>query len=154
MRFITDVQLLTKKLKKLKTMEAELNSKSNQKKKGGKKRKVAPQDYETQRSNLIQKPPRKKTIVEASWIGKTEKGENVRSDENFVRTAFGDIFCDEIMAFKRGFVNIPVGDYKPSRLTEHPHLCVVGACDVKFRQSEGKDLCVTKSLASAFYAMG
>ena len=52
-RFITDVQLLVKKLKKLKTMEAELNSKSNQKKKAGKKRKVPPQDYETQRSNLI-----------------------------------------------------------------------------------------------------
>ena len=59
------------------------------------------------------------------------------------------------MALKRGFVNIPVGDYKPSRLMEHPHLCVVGACcDINFRQSEEKNLCVTKSLASAFYAMG
>jgi hypothetical protein len=74
-RFITDVKLLNKKLKKLKTMEAELNSKSNQKKNSDRKRKVPPQDYETQGTNLIQKPPKKKTIVEASWIGKTEKGE-------------------------------------------------------------------------------
>ena len=72
----------------------------------------------------------------------------------FVQTAFGYVFCDQIMALKCGFVDIPVGDYRPSRLMEHPHLCVVGACDIKFRQSEGKDLCVTKSLASAFYAMG
>jgi hypothetical protein len=153
-RFITDVKLLTKKLKKVETMKEELNSKSNQKKRGGNKRKHPPQDYETQRANLIQKPPKKKTCVEASWIGKTENGEKVTLDEKFVRTAFGDLFCNEIMALKRGFVDIPVGDYKPSRLMDYPHLCVVGVCDIKFRQSEGKDLCVTKSLASAFFAMG
>ena len=87
-RFITDAKLLTKKLKKLKTMEAELNSKSNQKKNSGRTRKVPPRDYETQRTNLIQKPPKKKTIVEASWIGKTEIGDKVALDEDFVQTAF------------------------------------------------------------------
>ena len=152
--FITDANLLNKKLKKLETMKEELNSKSNQKKKGSNKRKHPQQDYETQRTNLIQKPPKKKTNVEESWIGKTGNGDKVALDEEFVRTAFGDIFCNEKKSLKRGFVDIPVGDYKPSRLMEHPHLCVVGACDIKSRQSEGKDLCVTKSVASAFYAMG
>jgi hypothetical protein len=58
------------------------------------------------------------------------------------------------MAVKRGYGDIPVGDYKPSRLRKHLHRCVVWACDIKFKQSEGNDLCVTKSLASAYYAMG
>ena len=44
---------------------------------------------------------------------------------------------------------IPVGDYKPSRLAEHPNLKIIGGPTVNLVQSEGKDLCVSKSLASA-----
>ena len=47
-----------------------------------------------------------------------------------------------------------MADYKPSQLTEHPNLKIIGSPTVKFVQSEGKDLCVSKSLASAFYALG
>ena len=55
---------------------------------------------------------------------------------------------------KRGWVDIPVGDFKPSRLNDHLDLKVIGAPEIQFVQLEGKDLCVTKSLASAFFALG
>jgi hypothetical protein len=71
-----------------------------------------------------------------------------------VRTAFGDMFTNEVLGLKRGFVDIPVGDYKPSRLAEYPNLFSSEAYPMKFVQQEGKDLCVSKSLASALYAMG
>jgi hypothetical protein len=103
---------------------------------------------------LMDNPPKKKTKVQASWLGKTVKGETVPLDEEFVRTAFGDMFTNEVMGLKRGFVDIPVGDYKPSRLADYPNLFSSDAYPMKFMQQEGKDLCVSKSLASALYAMG
>ena len=67
---------------------------------------------------------------------------------------FGDHFTDELKQLKRAWVDIPVGDFKPSRLDEHPNLNVAGAPALRFVQSDGKDLCVSKSLASAFFALG
>ena len=55
---------------------------------------------------------------------------------------------------KRAFVDIPVGNFKPSRLHEHVYLKMNCAPQVHYVQSEGKDLCVSKSLASAFHALG
>ena len=54
---------------------------------------------------------------------------------------------------RRGFVDIPVGDYKLSHLSEHPNLHVHGAPRVRFSQTDGQDLCVSKSLASALDAL-
>jgi hypothetical protein len=54
----------------------------------------------------------------------------------------------------RGFVDVPVGDYKPSHLHNHPNLQCVGVPKVHFIQTDGKDLCVSKSLASASFAIG
>ena len=42
----------------------------------------------------------------------------------------------------------------PLRLNDHLDLKVIGAPEIQFVQSEEKDLCVTKSLASAFSALG
>jgi hypothetical protein len=53
-----------------------------------------------------------------------------------------------------GWVGVPVGDYKPSHLHEHPNLKVIGAPKVSFNQSDGKDLCASKSLALALYSIG
>ena len=55
---------------------------------------------------------------------------------------------------KRGWVEIPVGDFKPSHLNDHLDLKVIGAPEIQFVQTEVKDLCVTKSLASAFLHWG
>ncbi len=51
----------------------------------------------------------------------------------------------ELSGDLRGFVDVPVGDFKPSHLNEHPNLKRVGA---------GKDLCVSKSLDYALFAIG
>ena len=75
-------------------------------------------------------------------------------NENFVRKNFGDAFAHELKSSVRGFVDVPVGDFKPSHLHLHPHLEVPGAPLVRYAQKDGKDLCVSKSLASALYPLG
>ena len=52
-----------------------------------------------------------------------------------------------------GFVDIPVGDFKLSNLDEHPNLVVANTPMVHFRQSDGEDMCVSKSLASVLHAL-
>ena len=74
-------------------------------------------------------------------------------EEDYVRKTFGDCFTNELRQSKRGWVDIPVGDFRLSRLNDHLDLKVIGAPEIQFVQTEGKDLCVTKSLASAFFAL-
>ncbi len=49
---------------------------------------------------------------------------------------------------------MPVGDFEPSHLNKQPNLKRVGAPRVHFNQTDGKDLCVSKLLASALFAIG
>ena len=98
--------------------------------------------------------PRIPIKVPGNWSGKTSNGRNVQLTEDFVRASFGNAFANELKRIRRGFVDIPVGDFKSSRLHEHPELQVDNSPRLKFVQSEGKDLCVSKSLASAFFALG
>lgn len=77
----------------------------------------------------------------------------VRTDDEFV-SQFKKGFLDEVKRLRCGFVDIPVGDFKESHLHEHPNLLVTEAPRVQFVQSEGEDLCVSKSLASALHAIG
>ncbi len=83
-----------------------------------------------------------------------ENGKETTLEEDFVVMAFGDVFVKELKMSPGGWVDFPVGDYKPSHLHEHPNLKVIGAPKVHFNQSDGKDLCVSKSLASALYPIG
>ena len=53
-----------------------------------------------------------------------------------------------------GFVDIPVGDFKISHLNQHPELIRQDAPQVHFTQSDGEDLCVSKSLASVLHLIG
>ena len=76
----------------------------------------------------------------------------IRTDDTFVNN-FKKAFLDEVKRLRCGFVDIPVGDFKVSHLQEHPNLQVHGAPRVHFVQSDGEDLCVAKSLASALYAL-
>ncbi|KAI2502762.1 hypothetical protein MHU86_11666 [Fragilaria crotonensis] len=77
----------------------------------------------------------------------------IRTDEDFVKQ-FKTGFLEEVKRMRCGFVDIPVGDFKESHLHEYPKLQVPEAPQVHFVQSEGEDLCVSKSLASALYAIG
>ena len=99
-------------------------------------------------------PPKREISIPAKWTGKTKSGDIVLLDVAFVRASFGDAFTNEMMKMNRGFVDIPVGDFKVSRLHDHPTLQPNIRLPIHYRQSEGKDLCVSKSLASAFHALG
>ena len=97
---------------------------------------------------------RKGVPTAAKWSGKFSNGKETTLDEEFVIMAFGEAFAHELKKNEHGWVDVPVGDCKPSHLHEHPNLKVIGAPRVHFNQSDGKDLCVSKSLASALYATG
>ena len=99
-------------------------------------------------------PPRMPITVPAKWTGKINNGKIVVLDEDFVRASFGNAFADEMKKVQKGFVDIPVGDFKVSRLHCHPHLVSSTCPRITFMQEEGKDLCVSKSLASAFFSLG
>jgi hypothetical protein len=88
------------------------------------------------------------------WTGKMENGKDTTLEEDFVVMAFGDVFVKELKMSPGGWVDVPVGDLKPSHLHKHPNLKIIGAPKVNFNQSDGKDLCVSKSLASALYSIG
>ena len=98
--------------------------------------------------------PHKIIIVPEKWLGKYVNGNTTVLEEEYVRKTFGDNFTDELKQLKRGFVDIPIGDYKPSRLHQNLHLKVIGAPAIRYMQSDGNDRCVSKSLASALFALG
>ena len=98
--------------------------------------------------------PRIPINVPGGWTGRSSNGSTVQLTEEFVRTSFGNAFANELKKMRRGFVDIPVGDFKSSRLHEHPELQLENSPRMHFLQSEGQDLCVSKSLASAFFALG
>ena len=99
-------------------------------------------------------PPRKIIFLSEKWVGRMNNGKETSLDESFVRKNFGNAFTDELKISRRGFVDVPVGDNKPSHLHLHPHLEFPGAPPVRYTQSNGKDLCVSKSLASALFPLG
>ena len=107
-------------------------------------------EEEIWQKNIVQKG----VPIAAKWTGRMENGRETTLEEDFVVNAIGNTFVQELKMSRGGFVDVPVGDYKPSHLHEHPNLKVIGAPNVKFNPSDGKDLCVSESLASALYAIG
>ncbi len=81
-------------------------------------------------------------------------GKETNLDKTFVRKNVGDAFAHELKSPVRAFVDVPVGDFKPSHLHQHSHLKVPGAPPVRYTQKDGKDLCVSISLASALFPLG
>ena len=89
------------------------------------------------------------------WLIKySGESKALRVDDDFL-SAFSQDFLNEVKRLKSsdGFVDIPVGDFKLSNLHEYPNLIVPNAPVVHFRQSDGQDLCVSKSLASVLHAL-
>jgi hypothetical protein len=99
---------------------------------------------------------RKPVSSNCKWVGRMENNKETNLEEEFVGMAFGEAFVKELKLSGnlRGFVDVPVGDYKPSHLHHHPNLQCSGAPAVHFNQTDGKDLCVSKSLASALFSIG
>ena len=98
--------------------------------------------------------PRKTILINEKWVGRMNNGKETTLDESFVRKNFGDAFTNELKCSVRGYVDVPVGDCKPSHLHLYPHLEVPGAPPIRYKQKDGKDLCVSKSLASALHPLG
>jgi hypothetical protein len=46
----------------------------------------------------------------------------MQTDETFVKANFPNAYISKLMQVKKGFVEIPVGDFKVSHLSEHPSL--------------------------------
>ena len=80
--------------------------------------------------------------------------DGVQVDEAFVWQFKQQSFLDGLKGLWCGFMDIPVGDIKASHLQQHPNLQISSAPKVHFVKSHaGDDLCVSKLLASALYAL-
>jgi hypothetical protein len=105
-------------------------------------------------AETIVKPlPKKEIIVHGYWLARLSDGTTMNVAEGLLIDSFGKNFIDEVRSTQKGFVDVPVGEFKISRLHLYPHLYQPGAPRVQFIQSDGKDLCVSKALASVFYAL-
>ena len=66
--------------------------------------------------------------------------------EELVCTEFGDLFTEELKSLKHGYVDVPVGNSKISRLSMNPELVCLHAPPDFYTQLPGRDLCVSKAL--------
>jgi hypothetical protein len=109
----------------------------------------------TQERMKRSEPLKKEINVPGSWVARVG-GMHLECDveESLLVEKFGKVYVDEVKKLYRGFVDVPVGEQKESRLHQYPNLRVSGAPSIRFIQSEGRDLCVSKSLASALFAIG
>ena len=102
----------------------------------------------------VPKPlPKKEIDVPGYWLARLSDGSTTTVTEDVIVNSFGKQYMEEVRNTHRGFVDIPVGEFKMSHLHLHPHLQEPGAPRIQFVQSDGKDLCVSKALASVFYAL-
>lgn len=98
--------------------------------------------------------PTKTVVIEEAWKAKLSNHKEVHVTEEELRTNFGDTYVDMVKTMKQTYVDIPVGDYKKSTLHLYPSLRLSTAPIIQYTQSEGMDLCVSKSLASVLHSIG
>jgi hypothetical protein len=58
----------------------------------------------------------------------------MRTDETFVKANFCDAFISELKRVKKGFVDIPVGDFKVSHLSNIPVLIFMALLEFIFHK--------------------
>ena len=97
--------------------------------------------------------PKKEIEVPGFWLARLSDGSTTTVAEDVLVTSFGKQYVDEVRNAHKGFVDVPVGEFKISHLHLHPHLQEPGAPRIQFVQSDGKDLCVSKALASVLYVL-
>ena len=88
------------------------------------------------------------------WLAQTDDGTTIMVDLDWVIGQFGDPYAEDLRESRRGFVDVPVGDSKPSHLQEWPNLLVDGLPEIHYRQPEGMNLCLPNALASVLHVLG
>ncbi len=103
---------------------------------------------EKDRRKKINNMPMKEVISGGYWqVIFQDNSRPMQTDETFVKSSFWDTYISKLMQVKKGFVDIPVGDFKVSHLSELCSLHVHGTPRVRFSQTDEQGLCVSKSLA-------
>lgn len=160
-RWLVDTQAVRDKAKKLRAEESEgmLKEIASESGKQGFVKNLTRNKHGSSEiesfKKVVDDVPMKEVISDGYWqVVFSDNSTPMRTDESFVKENFREAYIQEMKRVKRGFVDIPVGDYKASHLAEHPNLHIHGAPKVNFPQTDGQDLCVSKSLASALYAIG
>ncbi len=88
--------------------------------------------------------PMKEVIPGGYWqVFFQDNLRSMQTDETFVKGNFPNAYISKLMQVKKGFVDIPVGDFKVSHLSEHPSLQVHGAPRVGYSPTDGQDLCIS-----------
>ena len=98
--------------------------------------------------------PKKEITTQPRWVVKFEDDTTMVVAEEVVRGEFGDLFTEELKSLKCGYVDVPVGNSKISRLSMNPELVCLHPPRVFYTQSPGRDLCVSKALASVLHQLG
>jgi hypothetical protein len=98
--------------------------------------------------------PKKTVFVPASWTAKAANGMTKSFTEAEIIELFGERYVNAVKTSNSGFVDVPVGDYKISQLHHYPELYHRDAPGLRFTQSEGQDLCVSKAFASTLFHLG
>ena len=66
----------------------------------------------------------KAVTLNKKWKGRMDNNQETLLEEDFVTMAFGEAFVKELKMSGDvcGYVDVPVGDYKPSHFHFHPNL--------------------------------
>ena len=88
------------------------------------------------------------------WLAQTDDGTTIMVDLDWVIGQFGNRYAEDLRESRRGFVDVPVGDSKPSHLQEWPNLLVDGLPENHYRQPKGMPLCLPNALASVLHVLG
>jgi len=78
----------------------------------------------------------------------------VRLDTAWIEERYGKRFVEACHRNQGGYVEVPVGDNKPSYLYLFPHLQKENAPTLKYTQDDDTDQCLSKSFASVLYNIG
>ena len=102
----------------------------------------------------IGEKPRKQIVVPAHWIALHANGLKKKITEEELVELFGEAYLNQVKRSEFGFIDVPVGDFKESHLFKFPELIKKDAPRLRYIQSEGQDLCVSKAFASILHHLG
>ena len=58
--------------------------------------------------------PRKTILINEKWVRQMNNGKDTTLNKSFVTKNLRDAFTNELKCSVRGYIDVPVGDFKPS----------------------------------------